>query len=696
MAERKDRERFFGAVAMAAFSTIAAGVAAGGTVLLSLKAAFATTSAFAVFAGRVALGYAYSALTDQQRFDNSIRSYEINQIGSAMPTAQIYGKTKVGGAIFYQETTNGDDDLHRMIAFCDHEIQSFEEIYVDEFKVTTDGSGVVTTAVDQAGETIDRFNTAAGASTVCQLREKLGADNQTFSEIENSPTWNESHTASGIAYLHCTFHFDQDAYPMGAPTIRAVIKGKKVFDPRTSATAWSDNPALCLRDYLISTGIASSDEIDDTLFSAAANVCDENVTLAAGGTEKRYTCNGSFTTDVDPQKVISTIVNTMAGMIWYSQGKWGCKAAKYTTPILSLTEDDFRSGLSINTRNSRKDGFNKVIGLHRGEETNYQQTNFPAITSATFLNVDGGEESTLEMDLPFVSSSATAQRIAKIALYRNREQLRISGSFGMRCLNLTVGDFVTITYDRLGFDAKVFEVAEWSFGLASDMTLQVTMILQEISSSVFEWNADETTFESNNTTLVPAFSVPPIGLTHEISEIEYNEKITSTLFVTVSSAHPDQIDSVEVQLIRTTKGEADINLMNIVIAMLRCITIGSSTPEYFLLNTDPAAQFLGNVADSGTELVAIDDVTVMLRRNIGLENTTAQDSYIDNTLFATMLANPTKYSQFVTVQPYQEEYVIVNKGDLGVYEFKDIEEGEYTVRARAINAHGTKGPFVER
>ena len=32
--------------------------------------------------------------------------------------------------------------------------------------------------------------------------------------------------------------------------------------------------------------------IDDISFASAANECDENVTLAGSGTEKRYTLNG--------------------------------------------------------------------------------------------------------------------------------------------------------------------------------------------------------------------------------------------------------------------------------------------------------------------------------------------------------------------------------------------------------------------
>ena len=62
-----------------------------------------------------------------------------------------------------------------------------------------------------------------------------------------------------------------DVFPRGLLTFSAIVKGKKVFDPRTSTTAWSANAALCLRDYLTSDyGLgANSDEINDTVFSTA-------------------------------------------------------------------------------------------------------------------------------------------------------------------------------------------------------------------------------------------------------------------------------------------------------------------------------------------------------------------------------------------------------------------------------------------
>jgi hypothetical protein len=226
------------------------------------------------------------------------------------------------------------------------------------------------------------------------------------------------------------------------------------------------------------------------------------------------------------------------------------------------------------------------------------------------------------------------------------------------------------------------------------MTLQVAMALQEISEGVFRWDADETAFESNNTTLRKPFFLPSIGLSHTTSEIEYNEKITTTLFVTVASPHPNQIDSVEVRLKRTTKGESDVNIMSIIVSFLRIITSIATAGELSLWQTG-TPQYFGNVDDAGTQNISISDVVVLLRVEVGLDNTTAQEDYINNTFIPTMLANPEKYQGYVSVAPYQEEFVTVNKGNLGLYEFKDIEEGEYIVQARAVNSHGSKGVWIE-
>jgi hypothetical protein len=584
-------------VLSAGVSTAATGFAISAGVA---GAAWLGGSMIANFLISVALGYALNALTPKPELSAAGAGYaSVNALSPAAATGNIYGSTRVGGITFYQETTNNNKFLHKLVAVAGHEVNAIGDIYLNDELVTLDGSGNVTSpsnyityskdrtnagsfvvgktykiantggggdepnptdfvAIGAANNNVGTIFTATGAgsgngsaylrTSRIRLIKHLGTADQAADAdlVSESLLWTSNHRARGIAYIYARFEYDADAFPNGVPVITAVVQGKKVYDPRTDTTAYSDNAALCLRDYLISSGVAFTSEIDDTLFSTAANICDETVALDAGGTQLRYTTNGTFTSDAAPKDAISNLLTSMGGMIWYSQGKWGCKAAAYTSTVLSLDEDDLRSGLQIQTRNSRRDGFNKITGIFRGPESNYFETNYPTLAPAAFLSVDNGQESELELALPYVDTSAMAQRIAKIALYRNREQLKISGSFGMRAYQLSIGDLVQITNTRLGFADKVFEVVDWRFGLNSEMALEVFMTLQELSSGVFQWNADESLFESNNTTLLSPYLVPAVAvaLTQEYRIV--NEKITNVLVVNVSSPNAERVDNVEV------------------------------------------------------------------------------------------------------------------------------------------------------
>ena len=543
--------------------TIAVAAASSATAVATGTAiTFGLTSTAAIFAANfafnAALGYALNALTPKPTVPSldsgAAQGYQVNGITSAGAIANIYGTTRVGGVVFYQETTDSNKYLHRCIALAGHEVNSISTIYLNDEAVTLNGSGYVTAPAQYCSD-------GTQSTSKVRILTHLGASDQAADSTlisESDGLWTSNHRARGIAYLYARFEFDADAFPNGVPTVTAIVQGKKVYDPRTSSTAHSANAALCLRDYLISAGIAASSEIDDTLFSTAANICDESVSLNTVGTQARYTTNGTFTADTAPKDAIDNLLRSMGGMIWYSQGKWGCKAAAYTTPVTTLDEDDLRSGLQIQTRHSRRDGFNKVTGIFRGPESNYFQTNYPALESSEFLAADGGLETELELNLPFVDTSQQAQRISKIALYRNREQLRITGSFGMKALQLAVGDLVKITNTRLGFDAKPFEVSEWRFGLGSDMALEVNMTLQEISSGVFAWDADETAFETNNTTLLSPFNVPSVSVTLTQEYRIINEHVTNVLVANIGSGNPERVDYVEVFYKKSTDSDFSI------------------------------------------------------------------------------------------------------------------------------------------
>ena len=509
--------------------------AAGGIALTS-TAAIMAVGALGYLALTAATSMALNALIPKPKLQGVNRGYQTNTRGSALDHQIIYGKVKTGGAIIYNEATGvNNKDLHRIIAYAGHEVTSFDEIYINDEVVTLDGTGNVISPAKYDG--------------LIRIKEHLGSPSQTadtYLVAESAGLWTTQHTLNGIAYLYIRLSFSSDAFPNGVPEITATIKGKKIYDPRDGTTAWSDNPALCIRDY-ITSGYGLGEEaaqLDDTLVSAAANVCDETDTEA--GTT-RYTCNGAFLTSVTPYDMLNDLLTSMGGMLWYAQGKWRMKPAYWTVPALSLTNDDLRSGLNVSTRHSRRDNFNIVKGTFRGEESNWQVTDYPEVKNTDFINADGGQESTADIDLPFTDNSIEARRTARIALERNRQQLTVQASFGLRALAVQVGDNITLTVPRMGWDNKEFEVISWNFGLVDTLDLQVTMTLREISESVFDEVDDGIVYERDNTTLLSPFEVPGVGLNATVVAKVFAEKLVNELTLTVTSASDLRIDSVEVQ-----------------------------------------------------------------------------------------------------------------------------------------------------
>ena len=279
---------------------------------------------------------------------------------------------------------------------------------------------------------------------------------------------------------------------------------------------------MCIRD---SYGLGEIEaNIDDDLVNAAVAICNETDTIA--GT-KRYTCNGSFTTGSTPYDTISNLLTSMGGTMWYAQGKWRMKPAYWTEPVMDLNEDDFRSSVSVSTRHSRRDNFNTIKGTFRGEETNWQVTDYPQRTSSEFVAIDGGQESVADVNLSFTDTSIEARRLALITLERNRQQLTINASFGLRTLGLQVGDNVRITNSRFGWTNKPFEVVSWNFGLTDGLDLQTQMTLRETAESVFDEVEDDVVYERDNTNLLSPFEVPIPNLDAAVVTTSVNEDGTT-------------------------------------------------------------------------------------------------------------------------------------------------------------------------
>jgi predicted phage tail protein len=483
------------------------------------------------FATRVAIQAALTAtvatLTPKPKLpsfsDFSSQSQNRTQLikQPTVPRRIIYGETRVSGVLGFIETTDNNKFLNLVILLATHEVNQIGTIFINDEALTLDGSGNATAPSKYSGKV--------------RVKKHLGTDGQSADTdliASSNSKWTSNHKLSGIAYIYVRLEFDADAFPNGLPNISALVQGKKVFDPRTSTTAYSTNPALCIRDYLTDSKYgfgASSSEIDDTSFTTAANICEESVSLNAGGTENKYTLNGTFESNTTPKQTLENLLTSMGGLVTYSNGKFKVKAAKYVTPTVTLDENDVRGAIGVQTNRSRRDNFNGVKGVFVSPTNNYIAADYPAFTSSTFQTEDGGDRVFLDLDLPYTTSSSMAQRLSKIALFRNRQKISMTMNCSLKAFQLDVGDVVNINNTRFGFSTKTFEVAEWGLSINSDennTNLTVDLTLREINSAVYDWTpgTDEKVFQQDNTTLPDPFTVqPPASVTLSDQLIEYND-----------------------------------------------------------------------------------------------------------------------------------------------------------------------------
>lgn len=470
------------------------------------------------------------------------------------PAQFVYGQARKGGTVTFIEST-GDTNkiLHQIIVLAAHEVEEIGDIYFNDQIVTMTNENV----------------TSAPFNGFAKVYKHLGAQTSQDDAFANSTATLTStlktetdvgaaFIGKGLAYIYCRFTYDQDAYTEGLPVVTAVVKGKKVVKTISGvdqAAAYSNNAAWCIKDFLESNyGLADS-SINDATFEAAAAVCDDTTILSDG--TPQFTMNGVIGSNESIGDVLQRMMTTCGGTLFWGAGSWRLYAGEFIAPTKTLTLDDFRSGISLDTKVSMRDNFNAVRGTFIDSSEDYISTDYPQVGSSLFLADDNNVETVLDLSLPFTTNSLAAQRIAKQMLYRSREQLTLSADFGMNAFDIEVGDFIKIRNERYGWgtgDEKTFEVTGWKLQPDPDaFDLRVKLTLRESSQAAFGFSAlDEQTIISNNTTLLKYYEVPSIGLSVTQEYREVNESVVNALVVQVTSNAIDRVDSVILKYKKTS------------------------------------------------------------------------------------------------------------------------------------------------
>ncbi|WP_428419176.1 hypothetical protein [Methylibium sp.] len=377
----------------------------------------------------------------------------------------------------------------------------------------------VTDAALQVGDNITITYSYDESVSYANVRWLLGSPTQAADAALMSalPTeWTSNHRLRGVAYLIVTLYYNSDIYTSGIPNVSVLMRGAKVFDPRTGVTAWSDNLALMFRHCAIHPlgGRLSAGQINDTLINAAANVCDISVAysvLQPGGStvvENRAQFRGGYVmrSGTRPKDALDELAEGMAGKWVFVGNVLRLKAGAYTSPVMSLGDDDFSDASPVQIQPTRPRGqlANVVTGTTIDDRSGYRTVDMPRVVATAYVTADG-VELPMEIELAAVYYLPQAQHVAGIMLRDLRQALSIVARFKMRAYPIETLDTISLTNSRYGWSSKAFEVLGRRFTL--DGAIELT--LKETAAAVYTPSASFSAVDiTPNTTLPSPFVVP--------------------------------------------------------------------------------------------------------------------------------------------------------------------------------------------
>jgi len=521
----------------------------------------------------------------------------------------VYGELRLSGPLIFGASTQSNKFLHLVIRLADHEVEAIDEVWLNDDVIPDDyldADGNVTT-----GKYAGRV----------RIRKHLGGDGQTADDklVLEVPEWTSAHRGRGVAYIYVRLQFNRKKFPTGTPNISAVVRGKKLFDPRTGSTVYSPNPALMVRDWFTDTKLglkASTGSVDDDDITSAANTAEEIVTTqnadtdvdsvsagddtltldgdlltlqrgdrvqivttgtapgglatstdyyvipwqwggtpriklatsldnAVAGTainitgsgtgdhtvrktgEPRYFAAGSSDAEELRGDALRDIASGMGGAVIHTGGTWSVSAASYQSPSETIDESTARKAITVDPRRTRLERFNTVKGVYVSPLNSWQPSDYPAWQKASYVTADNNEVLETDLDLPYTPRPHTAQRLASIALEKNRREIRVDYPCKLHALQFKPTDTLYVDNTDAGFSSKVFEVGNWRLSVEDTggkaPVIGVDLGLNETDSAVYSWSSsgESDVAPAPRTNLPNVFDVDaPVGLAVDSIPVE--------------------------------------------------------------------------------------------------------------------------------------------------------------------------------
>jgi uncharacterized protein YjlB len=462
-------------------------------------------------------------------FDSEGGQFVVSR-GSVNTDHIAYGQTRKGGTLMFLDVTGPNNDyLWQAIHIIGHEIDSVQIIYFDDVAIPVsaiNGSGFVTT-----GKYANRV----------QLFWHLGTDTQMangamLANFSADGRWTINDRARGNFYLVAIMQRDEPqsesqfkVFATGAPSaITVVFKASKVYDARLDSTVgglgthrqndkstwqWSDNNALCSRDYLcrgnsvnpFESGFAEDFSlINLSELVAAANRCDSLIEFPGGVFLKQYTCNGVLSTNEALSNNKEILEDSMLGKVFYSQGQWHIFAGGFDTPTVIVSARDFAGDISFMPTAAHDKRHNEVRGIYQNALELWRNIEcLPRVNPS--YQTDDGEYLPLTIKLPMTTHEFTAQYISFMRLQQTRNMQNFSALMKPRMIQVRPWDTVMVDVPMLNWNMAVFRAQNFKI----DTVGLPDMLFKEESAALWTWVAANATARTFLNPVQPPVEVPP-------------------------------------------------------------------------------------------------------------------------------------------------------------------------------------------
>lgn len=266
-----------------------------------------------------------------------------------------------------------------------------------------------------------------------------------------------------MAWLNMTFMVSNELN--GNPSVSCFVKGRKVYDTRTGKTEYSTNPAMCLRDFILSKRFGlgkwiTTENIDEDSFKEVADYCDEIITYKGSSGEtiscKRYELNIVIDQKQSALDWISDILGNFCGYLVCSQDKLFLRIEKPDV-IAYKFNDNNASDLSVaplaldDTPNCYKISFIDPLNNWNSVQ---------AIVEDFADQKNRGKIITKEVSLEGTTSQNQALRLARF--YRDYNAIcfkTISFKTGQQAMHLEPGDVFEFSFHNV-FKDEPFRITE--------------------------------------------------------------------------------------------------------------------------------------------------------------------------------------------------------------------------------------------